>query len=658
VEHINAGEYDVIVVGAGHSGCEAALAAARMGCRTMLVTLNLDSVALMPCNPSIGGPAKGHVVREIDAMGGQMARNTDRTLIQIRLLNTSKGPAVQALRAQADKKLYQLAMKESIENTPNLTLRQAQVEELLIQRDEQTGHLQVCGVVFANGLTYHSRTVVLTTGTFLKGRIIMGAYIASAGRAGEPPSIQISNNLADLGFPLHRLKTGTPPRIDARTIDFSKTMVQRGSAVPLYFSFTYSENDRVEFMPPPTIPKAFPNSTLDGWRPQLPCYLVHTTSRTHEIIRNNFHRAPMFTGVIEGVGPRYCPSIEDKVNRFSDKESHQLFLEPEGWVTNEVYVQGANTSLPADVQIDLIHSIPGLEKAEIMRFGYAVEYDAVPSTEIRASMETKRISNLFLAGQINGTSGYEEAGGQGMVAGINAALRVQGRPPFILKREQAYIGVMIDDLTTKEIKEPYRLMTSRAEYRLLLRTDNADLRLTPLAYEMGLVSKERYIAVENKRDSIAYYLKKLEKTSLTPSAERNAMLTAAGLPALSGETRGFEYLHRPDVGTRAFAVLFPDEQPTSDVAEQVEIEAKYTTYINKQEQAVGRMRRLEDSPLPDDLDYNVVVGLRNEARARLVQFKPATLGQASRLNGVNPADIAVLLVHLEKNHRQNIAKAG
>lgn len=646
--------YDVIVVGAGHAGCEAALAAARMGCRTMLLTINLDSVALMPCNPSIGGPAKGHVVREIDALGGEMARNTDRTLIQIRLLNTSKGPAVQALRAQSDKKLYQLAMKETLENTLNLTLRQAQVEELIIHRDEITGEMKIGGVVIANGLAYRAKTVVLTTGTFLKGRIIMGDYLASAGRAGEAPSIQVSNNLAELGFPLHRLKTGTPPRVDARTIDFSKTVIQHGSTTPLAFSFSYSEDDKVENMAPPSIPKVFPGLTLDGWRPQMPCYLVHTTTETHEIIRSNFHRAPMFTGIIEGVGPRYCPSIEDKVSRFADKESHQLFLEPEGWLTNEVYVQGANTSLPADVQYSMIRSIPGLEKAEIMRFGYAVEYDAVPSTEIRASMETKRIDSLFLAGQINGTSGYEEAGGQGLVAGINAALKATGRPPFILRREQAYIAVMIDDLTTKEIKEPYRLMTSRAEYRLLLRTDNADLRLTNLAYDFGLISRERYLAVENKRDQIDYYLKKLEKMSLNPSTERNALLANAGFPPLTVAQRGVDYLKRPEVGQQILPLLFEDEIPSHEVAEQVEIAAKYTNYIGKQEQSVLRMRRLEDSSLPKEIDYSLIIGLRKEARLRLNQFKPSTLGQASRLSGVNPADIAVLMVHLEKNQRDKV----
>jgi tRNA uridine 5-carboxymethylaminomethyl modification enzyme len=641
-------KFEVIVVGGGHAGCEAALASARMGCKTLLVTINLDSLALMPCNPSIGGPAKGHVVREVDALGGEMGRNTDRTLLQIRMLNTSKGPAVQALRAQCDKKLYQLAMKQTIEDTPNLTLRQATVEELIIQQDEITGERTAKGVIINNGMAYEAKTVVLTTGTFLKGRIIMGDYTASAGRAGEAPSIQVSNNLAGLGFPLHRLKTGTPPRIDARTIDFKVSSLQPGSATPLYFTHFYQEEDKPEFLAPPAVPKVYPYPQLDGWRPQLPCYLVHTTPRTNEIIRANLHRAPMFTGVIEGVGPRYCPSIEDKVVRFAEKESHQLFLEPEGWLTNEVYVQGANTSLPADVQLDFIQSIPGLEKAEIMRFGYAVEYDAVPSTEIRANMETKRIANLFLAGQINGTSGYEEAAGQGIIAGINAARKAQDRSSIILKREQAYIAVMIDDLTTKEIKEPYRLMTSRAEFRLLLRNDNADLRLTALGYEAGLISQERYLAVENKRDNIEYLLKKLEKKQLNPSQETKNLLAEANLPTIDRAISALDYFRRPELTRSALAFLLPDDNISEEVQEQVEINAKYSAYIGKQTQTVDKMRRLEDTRLPENLDYESVPSLRKEARTRLSQFKPSTLGQASRLSGVNPADIAVLMVHLEK----------
>jgi tRNA uridine 5-carboxymethylaminomethyl modification enzyme len=514
--------------------------------------------------------------------------------------------------------------------------------------------------VIANGLSYAATSVVLTTGTFLKGRTIMGDHITSAGRAGEAPSIQMSNSLSELGFRLHRLKTGTPPRIDARTIDYTQAGIQPGSDVPLGFSFVYRPEDVVEPMAPPSLPKYYPHPQLEGWRPQLPCYLVHTVPETHDIIRANLHRAPMFTGIIEGVGPRYCPSIEDKIVRFADKTSHHLFLEPEGWLTNEVYVQGANTSLPADVQLAMIHSIPGLARAEIMRFGYAVEYDAVPSTQLRSNMETKLIENLFLAGQINGTSGYEEAAGQGLMAGINAALRVQGKPSFTLKREQAYIAVMVDDLTTKEIKEPYRLMTSRAEYRLLLRTDSADLRLTGLGYELGLISPERYQIVENKRDDIAFLLAKLERNRVTPSVEQNALLAAAGLPTIEREMKASDYFRRPDVPPAALHTILKDLgdfEIRPDVAEQVEIEAKYSIYINKQERWVSRLQSIEDKHLPENLDYSMVSGLRNEARQKLLQFKPATVGQAGRISGVNPADIAVLMVYLARQQHIHYGEA-
>jgi tRNA uridine 5-carboxymethylaminomethyl modification enzyme len=717
---MNDATYEVIVVGAGHAGCEAALAAAHMGRTTLLLTLNLDSVALMPCNPSIGGPAKGHVVREIDALGGEMGRNTDRTFIQIRMLNTSKGPAVQALRAQCDKRLYQQQMKTVLETTPNLALKQGQVAQLLLEplegpweevaatldptpdAAESALHnprrrLKVAGVVTATGRTYRANAVVLTTGTFLRGRIIMGDVTASAGRAGEAPSIALAENLGELRFPLLRLKTGTPPRIDARTIDWSQVEYQFGSPTPLAFSHA------------PVAPVlrpalgSYPNPAPTAWRPQMPCYIVHTTDATHRVIRANLDRAPMFNGSIEGVGPRYCPSIEDKIVRFAHKESHQLFLEPEGWETHEVYVQGANTSLPEDVQWAMIRSIPGLEAAEIMRIGYAVEYDAVPSTEITAAMEAKRVANLFLAGQINGTSGYEEAGGQGILAGINAALAAQGSGirdqgsvqreeanpqsfPFgglrlrnpqsaawpegtlmadttaamsgaldrgellVLPRSLTYIGVMVDDLTTTVLTEPYRLFTSRAEYRLLLRHDNADLRLTPLAYRLGLVSRERYDAVENQRDRVAAGLYAIERQRLTPTGAATARLVAAGWPAPERPVSVAEYLRRPEVDVPALTVL--DTAMDPDVAEQVTIAAKYGPYIEKQEAEVRRVQRVEERRLPATLDYTAIVGMRREAQQKLAQFRPATVGQAARIGGITPADIAILLVVLERESAQ------
>ena len=639
--------YDVIVVGAGHSGCEAALAAARMGRSTLLLTMNLDSVAGMPCNPSVGGPAKGHLVREIDALGGEMGRNTDRTFIQIRKLNTGKGPAVQALRAQSDKRLYGIAMKKVLERQEGLDLKQAAVTGLLWNPIVRNGEPQwrVDGVVTQLGRVIRSRAVVITTGTFLNGRIFVGDVTYEAGRAGEFPSKGLSEDLAEHGFTLGRLKTGTPPRIDARTIDFSKTEIQPGWDSPLGFSFDPVGGEELMTLDPDPV---YPGAALDGWRVQMPCYSVYTNERAHEVIRSNLDRAPMFTGAIKSTGPRYCPSIEDKIVRFADKDSHQLFLEPEGFQTFEVYVQGANTSLPEDAQLAMLRSIPAMANCEMTRPGYAIEYDYAPSQQIEPSLQARRARGLYLAGQINGTTGYEEAAAQGLMAGINAALGCRGDEPLTLSRSEAYIGVMIDDLTTKEIDEPYRLHTSRAEYRLLLRQDNADLRLTPLGGQVGLASTGRVEAVRRKRAAMGRALEWLDSARVRPSDDLKAELSAIDSRPTTQTARALELLKRPGMKLNVLRRLTGAEPVEPEVAEPVELLIKYESYISQQNQMVERARRMEGASIPDDFDFSRINGLRTEARHKLERMRPATLGQASRVNGVTPADVSVLMVHLKR----------
>ncbi|MFE4712406.1 MULTISPECIES: tRNA uridine-5-carboxymethylaminomethyl(34) synthesis enzyme MnmG [unclassified Paenibacillus] len=622
------GSYDVIVIGAGHAGCEAALAAARMGCSTLMITINLDMVAFMPCNPSIGGPAKGHVVREIDALGGEMGRNIDKTYIQLRMLNTGKGPAVHALRAQADKYLYQHAMKETMEKTPNLTLRQGMVERLIIEDG------RCAGVITKTGTEYHSKTVILTTGTYLRGKVIMGELAYESGPNNQQPSIKLSEHLRELGFELARFKTGTPPRVHKDSIDFSKTEIQPGDNKPKFFSFETKSSDNE----------------------QLPCWLTYTSEETHQIINDNLHRAPMFTGVIEGTGPRYCPSIEDKVVRFSDKSKHQIFLEPEGKNTSEYYVQGLSTSLPEDVQLAVLRSIPGMEKVEMMRNGYAIEYDAMVPTQLWPSLETKRLPGLFTAGQINGTSGYEEAAGQGVMAGINAARKVQDKEPVILDRSQGYIGVLIDDLVTKGTNEPYRLLTSRAEYRLLLRHDNADLRLTPIGYDIGLIKQERYDAFVDKKERVEREIIRLQETKVKPT-EVNAILEQYESAPIVDGSNLLVLMRRPEVDYSLVDQFSPSPvELDEDMKEQVGIQIKYSGYIEKQLQHVERLQKMEKKKLPEDINYNEIHGIAMEARQKLSNIRPISIGQASRISGVTPADISILLVYLEHYNRVTAAK--
>ncbi|MBS9806725.1 tRNA uridine-5-carboxymethylaminomethyl(34) synthesis enzyme MnmG [Bacillus cereus] len=617
----NAGSYDVIVIGAGHAGCEAGLAAARMGSKTLMLTINLDMVAFMPCNPSVGGPAKGIVVREIDALGGEMGRNIDKTHIQMRMLNTGKGPAVRALRAQADKFSYQHELKKTIEETPNLTLFQGMVERLIVEDG-------VCkGVVTQAGAEYTAKTVVITTGTFLRGEIIMGDLKYSSGPNNQQPSITLSEHLEELGFDLVRFKTGTPPRVNSNTIDYSKTEIQPGDDKPRAFSF-----ETTKFI-------------MD----QIPCWLTYTSTETHRLIDENLHRSAMYSGMIKGTGPRYCPSIEDKVVRFNDKPRHQIFLEPEGRNTQEVYVQGLSTSLPEDVQRDMLRTIPGLENVEMMRTGYAIEYDAIVPTQLWPTLETKKIKNLYTAGQINGTSGYEEAAGQGLMAGINAACRSLGKKEVVLGREDAYIGVLIDDLVTKGTNEPYRLLTSRAEYRLLLRHDNADLRLTEVGREIGLIKEDRYERFTNKKLQIEQEKERLGSIIIKPRPEVQELIRSIGGSELKDGIRASDLLRRPEMTYEHIHLLVPSEVELSDeVTEQVEIQIKYEGYIEKSLQQVERMKKMENKKIPVDIDYDAISSIASEARQKLKDVRPLSMGQASRISGVNPADISILLVYIEQ----------
>lgn len=617
----DAGHYDVIVVGAGHAGVEAGLASGRIGAKTLMLTINLDMVAFMPCNPSVGGPAKGVVVREIDALGGEMGRNTDKTHIQMRMLNTGKGPAVRALRAQSDKWDYQHEMKHTIEKEEHITLRQGLVDRLVIEDG-------VCkGVITNSGAIYYAKTVVLTTGTFSRGEIIVGELRYSSGPNNQQPSIKLSEHLEELGFELRRFKTGTPPRVKSSSIDYSQTEEQPGDDVPRAFSY----------------------ETVDFIMDQLPCWLTYTNEATHQIIEKNLHRSPMFTATKKGTGARYCPSIEDKIVRFSDKPRHQIFLEPEGRNTEEVYVQGLSTSLPEDVQREMLSTIPGLENVEMMRVGYAIEYDAVMPEQLWPSLETKRIENLYTAGQLNGTSGYEEAAGQGLMAGINAARRASGKEPVVLGRDQGYIGVLIDDLVTKGTDEPYRLLTSRAEYRLLLRHDNADLRLTEIGHEIGLISDERYARFVAKREAIESEKQRLKTTRIKPTAAVQKMLVDMGSTELKDGVLAADFLRRPEITYDILMEIVPRETSlTADIEEQVEIQIKYEGYIEKSLNQVEKMKRMEGKKIPENIDYDAIGSLATEALEKLKKIQPLSIAQASRISGVNPADISILLVYIEQ----------